>query len=89
MSQNTLIAFDSNVLSYLLQAIQAGSDPARDPDPALSAERVAACRLFFYLEQVFVVPTVEREASLIRDALRRDEHLRFIRFQFDEAGFLY
>ena len=85
MSQDTLVAFDSNVLSYFLQANQAGYDPASDPDPVLAAERVAAFRLFLYMERAFVVPTVEREAKCIRDAIRRDEHLRFIRFQFDQV----
>lgn len=74
MSQDTLVAFDSNVLSYFLQANQAGYDPASDPDPVLAAERVAAFRLFLYMERAFVVPTVEREAKRIRDAIRRDEH---------------
>jgi hypothetical protein len=69
VSEDTLIAFDSNVLSYFLQANQAGYDPASDPDPMLAVEPVVAFRLFLYMDRAFVVPTVKREAKRIRDAL--------------------
>lgn len=78
------IAFDSNVLTYFLEANSAGYDPSADPDQTLARERVSAYRLFLYADRAFVVPTVEREAKRIRDAFRRDEHLRFIWYHFME-----
>jgi hypothetical protein len=40
------MAFDSHVISYFLNANQAGYDPHSDPDADLAEQRVAAFRLF-------------------------------------------
>src|SRR5688572_11989970 len=42
------ISFDSNILSYFLQANSGLYDPTTDLDARLATERIAAYRLFLY-----------------------------------------
>lgn len=66
------VGIDSQALTYLVEAIEPGYDPAADP--ALAAERVAMVRSYVYGGVRFwVMPTVEAEYNRIRNP---DRHLR-------------
>jgi hypothetical protein len=75
-----LVAFDSNVLTFFLDANRGAY---RDGSSALTDQRIAAYRLFLYCKPL-IVPSVAREAEVIRQAGRREEHLRLIAAQFGE-----
>jgi hypothetical protein len=68
------IALDSNVLSYLVEAMATGYDPKEDNHAALRDQRVAAFRIFLYVGNLFVTPTAHREAETISDQARRSYH---------------
>jgi predicted nucleic acid-binding protein len=72
----SLVAIDSNVLTYLVEAIEPGYDPAAD-DPVLAAERIAMICTYLYAGvQFWVMPTVESEYNRIRDPSRHLRHQR-------------
>jgi predicted nucleic acid-binding protein len=67
------VGIDSPSLTYLVEAIEPGYDPAAD-EPTLADQRVAMVRSYFYGNvQFWVIPTVETEYNRIRDP---DRHLR-------------
>jgi hypothetical protein len=71
-----MIAFDSNILSYFLEANTAGYDPATDPDQKLAPERRDACRLYLYAD-ICWLPVMVGETEGIPDTLKRSDHLRW------------
>jgi predicted nucleic acid-binding protein len=75
------IAFDSNVLTYFLDGNRGNYSLATDD--SIADQRVAAVRLFLYCTP-FIVPTVRQEASSIPDAVKLEEHIRFIDGSFGE-----
>lgn len=74
----TLIAFDSNVLTAFLSANASGDVP-----PAEDA--LASIRLFFYAPKLVILPTVTREAERIPREDDRREHLTWVWYHFHEA----
>jgi hypothetical protein len=79
--RDPLIAFDSNVLTFFLDANR-GAYEVRPDDP-FTEQRIAAFRLFLYCK-VVIVPAVTTEAQAIRDAGKQEEHLRLIATNFVE-----
>ena len=80
------VAFDSNVITYFLDANQTGYDPNVDPDASLAEQRVAAFRLFLYCKtDPVVLPTIGKEVESIRDAQRRREHTRWTHYHWHEV----
>lgn len=85
------VAFDSDILTYLMQANTAGYDPARDCDKEVAPEREAAFLLFLHVEPIVVLPTVKRQVARIPDADFRTLHQGFLMVhteepQLDEAS---
>lgn len=76
-----IVAFDSSALTYFLDGNRGSYRLALDD--AISEQRIAAVRLFMYCKAM-IMPTVKAEALRIGDAAKRDEHIRFIDFQFGE-----
>lgn len=75
---NGLVAIDSNALTYLVEAMEPGYDPADDA-PGLAAERIAMIRTYLYAGvQFWVMPTVEAEYNRIRDPSRHLRHQRTV-----------
>jgi len=75
------IAFDSNTLTYFLTANGGNLQPG-----VLAPEVVAALRLFLYLDGIpHILPQTSRETASIRDAAKRDEHLNWIWYHFEEV----
>jgi hypothetical protein len=74
------IAFDSNELTYMLDA---NSWPPQD-GTCPPGETLAAWRVFFYLSGVYILPTVAEEVAPIRDEERCDSHVRRIRIHCEE-----
>ncbi len=68
------VGLDSNIVTYLAEAMTTGYDPRVDDDPKLSAERAAALRVFLYVGDLFIPPTVAVEVGGIRDSARRAYH---------------
>ena len=67
-------AVDSNALSYLLNSVEEGYDPASDLSD-VREERVAMLRCYFYADGTFWVPqTVQRECARICDAAKHESH---------------
>jgi hypothetical protein len=76
------IAFDSNVLTFFLDANR-GAYAAAPGDP-LRDERIAAFRLFLFCRP-FIVRTVTAEAARIGNDPKLREHMAFIGTNFAEC----
>ncbi len=72
-TQRVDIGLDSNVLTYLVEAMDSGYDPSRDC-LKLRAERVATIRVFLYVGDLFVPPTAGAEIEAIPGSARRTYH---------------
>ncbi len=79
------IAFDSNGLTYFLQANQEGYDPDSDPDAELATQRKASLLLWLYTDNPVIVPTVARENQRIRDDEKWHEHQRWTELHLHEV----
>lgn len=79
--EDRLVAFDSNVLTFFLDANRGKLQPQLGSP--VGDQQIAAFRLFLYCKPV-IVPAVTQEAEAIRDAAKRDEHLRFVYGNFIE-----
>lgn len=79
---DTIIGFDSNVLSAFLLANN-GKVAQYHGDP-LTQERLATYRLFLHCRP-FILPSVTVEAGLIPNGVKLEEHLRFIAYSFAEV----
>ena len=79
------IAFDSQVVTYVLQANQYGYDPETDGDSGLATERVAAFRLWIYGSNPVIVPTVFKECKDIPDRAKRREHFTWNAYHLEEV----
>src|SRR5437867_12011861 len=79
------VAFDSNVVTYFLDANRDDYDPALDPDPALRVQRVAAFRLWIYTDNPAVVPTVQQEVVAIRQPDAHREHFNWTFYHLHEV----
>ena len=79
---DTIIGFDSNVLSAFLLANN-GKVAQYAGDP-LAQERLATYRLFLHCRP-FILPSVTVEAGVIPDGVKLEEHLRFIAYSFAEV----
>lgn len=79
---DTIIGFDSNVLSAFLLANN-GKVAQYEGDP-LAQERLATYRLFLHCKP-FILLSVTVEAGLIPDGVKLKEHLRFIAYSFAEV----
>lgn len=62
-----LIAIDSMIVHYLVQAMSEGYNPTDDPNDHLRLERVAAFQLFLWSE-LNIPPTVVDQLSAAQDA---------------------
>ncbi len=68
------IAIDSNMMTYLIEAMDPNYDPSRD-SRVLRSERVAMLRCFLYVDQEFyLVPTVITEYQKIAKQPRYQKH---------------
>jgi hypothetical protein len=76
-----LVGFDSNLLPFFLDANRGEYQP--HVGDSVGEQQIAAFRLFLYCKPV-IVPAVTPEAEAIRDAAKRDEHLRFVSINFIE-----
>jgi hypothetical protein len=83
IADDTYAAFDSNILTYFLEAASGLYDPARDSDDNLRPERVSAYRLFLFGVKLVIVPTVTSEAAKIPKEEKRREHLSWIYNQME------
>ena len=74
------VAIDSNVLTYLAEAMTRDYEPAKDPDALIALERVASIRVFLYCGDVSNPPTTDREIQAITHDERRvyQEQIRSI-----------
>ena len=79
------VAFDSNVLTFFLDANQAGYDPDADLDRVLAPQRRAALRLWMYCDNPIVVPTVWRECEVIPDELTQRGHFTWMAYHLEEV----
>lgn len=71
-----IVAIDSNLHTYLLQAMVPDYDPSADLT-GLAPHRKAILRSFFYATQTFlIVPTVHKEYLKITDAGLKEAHQR-------------
>jgi len=61
------VGLDTNVLDYLVRAMTEGYHPEIDPDPILAKEKVAAFRIFLYIDAIAVGPTVNSEIEETED----------------------
>ncbi|MCX5888600.1 MAG: type II toxin-antitoxin system VapC family toxin [Deltaproteobacteria bacterium] len=72
MDTQPKIAIDSNLITYLLEAMSPGYDPLSDQ---LSNERRAMIRIALYIHyKIYVLPTVKAEYNRIPDRMKRLEH---------------
>jgi hypothetical protein len=72
MDTQPKISIDSNVITYLLEAMSPGYDPLSDP---LSNERRDMIRIALYIHyKIYVLPTVKRECKRIPDMMKRLDH---------------
>ncbi len=68
------IAIDSNALTFFVDAIEVGYDPALD-QADIATEKVAILRIYFYTgEPYYVVPMVEKEYRDIIDRIKKNDH---------------
>lgn len=71
-----LVGIDSNALTYLIEAMRPGYDPASDPS-GLAPERLAMIRVFLYgARGLHLTPMVTREYEAIRNDERQAAHAR-------------
>lgn len=76
----TAVGVDSNVLSYLVEALASEYDPSVDHS-SLKSERIAIVRMYFYKAlSYYVTSTVRFEYQRIRSTVRRDLHDRLCQF---------
>ncbi len=71
-----VVGIDSNALTYLIEAMRPGYDPARDPS-GLGPERIAMIRVFLYgARGLHLTPMVAVEYQAIRNDEKRAAHAR-------------
>ena len=75
------IAFDSNELTYMLDANSWPPNSGEIPEE----EWLSAWRVFFYLGDVYILPTVAAEAAAIKDDEKRTAHERWIQYLCEEV----
>ena len=68
------VGLDSNIVTYLAEAMATGYDPEDDPDANLAQQRIAALRVFLHVGGLYVPPTAVLEIAGIRDAAKRQYH---------------
>jgi len=71
----TMIALDSNAMTYWIDAMSSVGGP---PDDPCEAEKIALARIFFWMpdQSAFhLTPTVENEYQAIRDRAKLDDHI--------------
>jgi len=73
-NRREMIALDSNVVTYLVEAMTTGYDPESDDDDRLRLERISAMRVFLYVGNLFVTPTVIVELRKISELESRQLH---------------
>jgi len=84
MGKSSLAALDSNSLSYLLDAVHAGEEPAAH-DP-LREEKLALVRIMLYDEWgLYVTPQVGKECARIRNVSRAELHASWLNSIFTEV----
>lgn len=67
-------AIDSNLLTYLIEALKPGYDP-KDDKSNIAPHRLAILRIYFYSKQpLYITPTVQHEYSEIRMKEWKKEH---------------
>ena len=76
------VAFDSNVLTFFLDANR--GEYQFSPHDSVGEERKAAYRLFLFCRPV-IVPTVTAEAEQIKGDTKLRKHMEFIWYQFAEC----
>ena len=70
------VAVDSNALTYLVEPMEPGYDPALD-DPVLVQERIAMVRILLYGDlDMWVSPTVKQESREIPSWYNKVRHDR-------------
>jgi hypothetical protein len=84
LGRTSRVALDSNCLSYLVDALNAGAAPP-DSDN-LKAEKVALVRIMLYDEWgLYVTPEVTKECSRIRNISRAQLHASWLNSIFTEV----
>jgi len=71
----TMIALDSNTMTYWIDAMNSVTGPPADP---CGAEKSALARIFFWMPDgsgFNLTPTVEAEFRVIRDGAKLDDHV--------------
>ena len=67
----SLVAVDSNSLSYLVEAMMSGREPAGN----LAKQKIALLRIYLYRTEIlYMTPSVECEYKRIRESKRREMH---------------
>lgn len=86
MPMTQLIAIDSNVLTYLVDALDENYDPSLDRSH-LMPERVALVRIYFYCGQPYYVPpTVQKEYQRISNSIKQQAHDRLHQILLLDSG---
>lgn len=84
MGKSSLVALDSNCLSYLLDAVNASEAPMQD-DP-LREQKLALVRVMLYDEWgLYVAPRVTEECVRIRNTSRAALHASWLNSIFSEV----
>lgn len=84
MGKSSLVALDSNCLSYLLDALNAGEAPK--PDDPLREQKLALVRVMLYDEWgLYVAPRVTEECARIRNTSRAALHASWLGSIFSEV----
>lgn len=71
---STMIALDSNAMTYWIEAMSSVDGPPAGPS---SAEKIALARIYFWMPDgsgFHLTPTVQKEYEAIRQQARRDNH---------------
>lgn len=84
MGRSSLVALDSNCLSYLIDALHAGDAPTQDD--SLAPQKLALVRIMLYDEWgPYVTPQVTKECARIRNITRAELHASWLSSIFMEA----
>lgn len=73
-----MVSVDSNCLTFLIDSLEG----IEKPTDALAEQKIALVRCFYYGVPLLTTETVRREAENIRDPVRREKHLGWMRTHF-------
>jgi hypothetical protein len=73
-----MVSVDSNCLTFLVESLEG----IEKPTDALAEQKIALARCFYFGVPLLTTETVRREAEDIRDPVRREKHLSWMRTHF-------